>query len=694
MSRYLISLLLLLPALAAAAVQPPVIHHELRVEADPDTAMLRVTDELLPRDRKETLEFLLHENLEPRLLSPGGRLVRGDRVKAAVPARRWRLELDDPGAPIRLAYAGRIHHPPEAGALHATPGTVSARGIQLSASTLWYPWIPGHLVTFRLHLSLPDGWHGISQGKPSDDDRSWEETQPQDDLYLVAGPYHRYEKRFGPLRAMVWLRQPDEALAQRYLEATGRYVDLYSRLVGPYPYAKFALVENFWESGYGMPSFTLLGPTVIRLPFILHSSYPHEILHNWWGNSVYVDYDSGNWSEGLTSYLADHLLRERRGGGAAYRRDVLLKYANWVKAGNDTPLVRFRGRHGEASQAAGYGRMLMFMHMLRLELGDEAFVEGLRHFYRENRFRITGFDDLRTAFEAASGRKLGVLFEQWTRRTGAPALVLEAVKVEAGEHGYRLTGSLRQTQEEAPFRLRAPLYVQLEKEPEPRLHWLTLEGRRLEFELVLEKRPLRLRLDPLFDLFRRLAPAEIPSSLGALFAAERIDVILPSRAPGPGRDAYRTLAEAWKRRYPRVRILTDSELDRLPKEGAVWVLGLENRFAGQVWEPLGKERVRLSDETVVLAGHRHPLEGASLVVTRRATVPLGLLVLGDAKRAASLARRLPHYGKYSYLLCDAEGKNRAKGQWPAGGGALEAVLDPSAPAMTVPDHPPLARLAR
>jgi len=113
-----------------------------------------------------------------------------------------------------------------------------------------------------------------------------------------------------------------------------------------------------------------------------------------------------------------------------------------------------------------------------------------------------------------------------------------------------------------------------------------------------------------------------------------------------------------------------------------------------VWQPLGKERVRLSDETVVLAGNRHPLEGTSLVVTRRATVPLGLLVLGDAKRAASLARRLPHYGKYSYLLFDAEGKNRAKGQWPAGGGALEVVLDPSAPAMTVPDHPPLARLAR
>jgi aminopeptidase N len=115
---------------------------------------------------------------------------------------------------------------------------------------------------------------------------------------------------------MVLLREPDATLARPYLDATADYIRFYSQLIGPYPYAKFALVENFWETGYGMPSFTLLGSKVIRLPLILHSSYPHEILHNWWGNGVYVDTAGGNWSEGLTSYLADHLIREQQGRGA------------------------------------------------------------------------------------------------------------------------------------------------------------------------------------------------------------------------------------------------------------------------------------------------------------------------------------------------------------------------------------------
>ena len=90
-----------------------------------------------------------------------------------------------------------------------------------------------------------------------------------------------------------------------------------------YPYASFALVENFWETGYGMPGFTLLGPRVIRFPWILTSSYPHELLHNWWGNAVYVDYGRGNWCEGLTAYMADHLFAEQRGEGEIYRRATL-----------------------------------------------------------------------------------------------------------------------------------------------------------------------------------------------------------------------------------------------------------------------------------------------------------------------------------------------------------------------------------
>src|SRR5258707_15114299 len=122
----------------------------------------------------------------------------------------------------------------------------------------------------------------------------------------MAAPFSEYSRDAGSVQAFAFLRKPDQALADRYLDATAQYLDMYNGLLGPYPYSKFALVENFWETGYGMPSFTLLGEQVIRFPFILHSSYPHELLHNWWGNGVFVDLARGEWCEDLTAHHTDH----------------------------------------------------------------------------------------------------------------------------------------------------------------------------------------------------------------------------------------------------------------------------------------------------------------------------------------------------------------------------------------------------
>ena len=90
-----------------------------------------------------------------------------------------------------------------------------------------------------------------------------------------------------------------------------RYIALYEELIGPYPFQQFSIVENFFPTGYGFPSYTLLGSTVIRLPFIIETSLGHEIAHCWWGNGVLVDDRQGNWCEGLTTYLADYLYKER-----------------------------------------------------------------------------------------------------------------------------------------------------------------------------------------------------------------------------------------------------------------------------------------------------------------------------------------------------------------------------------------------
>ncbi len=102
----------------------------------------------------------------------------------------------------------------------------------------------------------------------------------------------------------------------------------------------------------------MIGGNILRLPFILTTSLPHEFVHSWWGNGVYPDYRKGNWSEGLTTYLADYLLEERKSPAAAraWRMKAMTDFASLVTTESDTPLSAFRERSDPSSRAIGYGK--------------------------------------------------------------------------------------------------------------------------------------------------------------------------------------------------------------------------------------------------------------------------------------------------------------------------------------------------
>ena len=452
---------LLLSLAAGTAQAENATHYQLDVAIEPATHQLTVSAivELPPEFAGRTVEFLLTSALqidhsEPRAqrlpYEQGGFTgINGSSVVLGKldAIARYRVALPEGSSTLKLSYGGTVNFPlssPEeeyARGIIETAGTVKSDGVYLAGGTLWYPYFSDELVSFELTAAAPDGWRLISQGNGSSNDPNgqahWDSGGLVDEIYLVGGPLTLYEAPAGAVEAQAYLRRPEPALAERYLSATARYIEMYRSLIGPYPYGKFALIENFWETGYGMPSFTLLGPMVIRFPFILTSSYPHEILHNWWGNSVFVDYPTGNWCEGLTAYMADHLMKEQAGQAAEYRRDTLKKYRDFVRDGRDFPLTEFRSRHSAATEAVGYGKTLMGFHMLRRQLGDEAFTTALARFYREHRGSKASFGDIRAQLEQVSGRDLKPFFEQWVELPGAADLRLDAVEVRTTNGGFR-----------------------------------------------------------------------------------------------------------------------------------------------------------------------------------------------------------------------------------------------------------------
>ncbi|MFC2111609.1 hypothetical protein ACFLQ5_04090, partial [Bacteroidota bacterium] len=327
------------------------LHHKLTVELLPDNGLITVIDTIYLQksfcEGNKVFYFELNKELKIKPLSDKFSLTKVTATEDNSYATKYKIEYSDVAKSdliIPVFYEGFIKDEQEkqsieyARSFTETKGKISPEGIYLSGSSFWVPHFNNQeLLSFTLNVKIDSAWSIVSQGTRTINEINsnkknirYESPEPMDEIYLTAAKWTEYSIMADNILVQAFLRTPDEELANKYLGVTSHYIRLYESLIGKYPFTKFALVENFWQSGYGMPSFTLLGDKIIRFPWILHSSYPHELLHNYWGNSVYVDYENGNWCEGITAYMADHLIKEQQGKGADYRMTTLKKFTDYV----------------------------------------------------------------------------------------------------------------------------------------------------------------------------------------------------------------------------------------------------------------------------------------------------------------------------------------------------------------------------
>lgn len=641
-------------------------HHQLFVTLLPEQHALKVEDQVtVPRGSPRVINFTLHSGLNPTSIDAEIKLIG----KADEPfITQYSVELEQGRDTFMISYEGKIFHPlqqeiRETRSFEITPGIISEEGVVLNEESGWYPRLElpqskGKL-NFTLDVEVPRHWRAISQGSQREAKHggvTWQERTPQNGIHLIAGYFKQYDLSKDGVQAVIYLRTEDMAMARSYLDAAVRYINMYQKLIGPYPYAKFALVENFWESGFGMPSFTLLGSQVIRLPFIINSSYPHEILHNWWGNSVYVDYRKGNWSEGLTAYLADHLIQEQKGVGANYRRATLQKYANFVSTGRDFPLTKFTSRNSASSEAVGYGKAMMMFHMLRRQVEDDRYTLALQKFYSIYQFTEASYADLESLFSQASGKNFKPFFAQWTQRTGAPQLRLVSAQQEDDGDGYELIVKIEQIQPDAAFELEVPIAVTLAGDSNAFTTVISMKDKKAEAHIPLKAKPLRVDVDPEYDLFRRLDDGEMPAAFSQVMGAEALTVVLPSKASETLRKQYLNLAQAWQRELSHTtQVKWDDEIDQLPTEGAVWLLGWENKFQGLFQSSLNPTVAQSNRLGIVLEG-KQIMRGtdALALASQIGKTPVAWLAVADAEMLPALAKKLPHYAKYSYTAFNGE----------------------------------------
>jgi hypothetical protein len=640
------------------------LDHELMVELDPLARTLRVSGRVIVPAAADTV-LRLRESLTIESLTVDGKpvpLIRADKPGPGIAT--WSVQAPrDRNSIVEFRYHGIVdsldatldHRQ----VLGLTSPVAGSDGAFLPSNTLWHPQADGLLNTYRVAVRTPATVRAVVPGRISDEsiaaagnEAVFESRSPLPGIDLIAGPYD-VDERIVTLdsrrrvRVRTYFHRELAPLSRDYLASAEAYIARYDRAIGPYAFDTYNIVSSALPVGFGLPGVAYLGRQVLRLPFIRVTSLGHEVLHGWWGNGVYPDYARGNWSEGLTTFLADYAFKEDEGDASAQamRLQWLRDYAA-IGAGEDRALTSFVSRRHGADQALGYNKTAFVFLMLRDLLGEAPFREALARFYSEHRFRTAAWDDLRIAFEAVSGRDLSRFFSQWVARSGAPEL--HVIRAQRSVQDDRQRVRIEIGQRGAVYQLRVPVRIFLDNGNAIDEH-LTIDAARAVADIDTPSRAMTVAIDPDARLFRRLAEQEIAPTLRRVLFDRRGTLYIASRDDGVRKPALE-LAEAMMEH--RVRVV-----DRVDAVGdaPVMIIGLHGELSAAL------RTAALPDLT-----GRLPAAGTARAYAGR-TAEGRYYVVIDANDAESLVlarRALPHLGAQSFAVLDGA-RSIARGVWPA-----------------------------
>lgn len=339
---------------------------------------------------------------------------------------------------------------------------VGEEGIFLTDGSYWHPvWVDANskwpddaaLMPYSIDIAPLDGWTLVASGNPVHAAESgevdltkpvwkWSTPKPVDGLAIGGRSGQSIQavlyapESSKPVEIVIQVSESNAWVCESYLEEAKRVLDIYTPLIGPFPYQRMSIVENFFSSGFAYPGFTLLGNRVIAMgPRALRPGYlDHEILHNWFGNGVYVDPTRSNWCEGVTAYCTNYYRRiaeEGEEAGRDYRRSILMKLATDPGMYDNGPVGDY-GTNGRLDRFVGYDKASFVLMMLEKgelvsgqNVGRRNVMAALRQVCKLYTGQRIGWEEIFEQLEDRFGESLDDFADKWIWSHTVPRTIVE-----------------------------------------------------------------------------------------------------------------------------------------------------------------------------------------------------------------------------------------------------------------------------
>ncbi len=314
-------------------------------------------------------------------------------------------------------------------------------------SPAWFPTFdtPNQRCTDEIFITVADSFKTLSNGllvdshKNTDGSRTdhWRMDLPHAPyLFMMAIGNYAIVKDQWRGREVSYYVEPDfERYAKMVFGNTPEMIEFFSTRLGvDYAWPKYSqvVVRDFVSGAMENTSATthygrLQHDAREHLDNTEEDIISHELFHQWFGDLVTCEsWANLSLNEGFATY-GEYLWIEHKYGADQAQEHLLDDRRGYLRSASRGiyPIIRYHHQSADAMfDAHSYAKGGQVLHMLRTQVGDDAFFAALKRYLTVNAFDDVEIHKLRLAFEEVTGQDLNWFFDQWFLQAGHPELEL------------------------------------------------------------------------------------------------------------------------------------------------------------------------------------------------------------------------------------------------------------------------------
>lgn len=387
---------------------------------------------------------------------------------------------------------------------------------ETESSSCWFPTIdaPNQKMTQEISITVRDDFKTLSNGalqysiENGDGTRTdhWEQELPHPPYLtmMAIGDFAVVEDEWEGMPVNYWVEKEYEESAMDIFKNTPEMLSFYSDTLGfEYPWEKYdqVVVRDFVAGAMENTSATVHGSMQRKTERELidgnnEPTIAHELIHHWFGNIVTCE----SWAnlplnESFATY-GEYLWEEHKYGRDAADKLLQDKLNTYLRQARQKQVDLIRYDYADKENmfdAFSYHKGGCVLHMLRKQVGNDAFFQALEKYLKDNAYEPVEIHDLRLAFEEVTGKDLNWFFEQWFLDKGHPELRI-SYAYDSTESVQKVIIAQEQDFEEMPL-YKLPMKVDLYYGAEAERRSISLEASLDTFSFEVPRKPDLVNVD-------------------------------------------------------------------------------------------------------------------------------------------------------------------------------------------------------